>query len=142
MAGGVAASFIAKWDGNSWSALGLGMDYLVFDLVVSGSELYAGGSFTRAGDKISAYVARAYLVSPPGGIVDSVAPSPQSGSAMITLYGNPGHQFDVQRALNLTQPVSWTTLNDSPLEPASDGSFTFTDNSAPNDTAYYRAVER
>src|SRR3954463_9904779 len=57
MVGGVAANRIAKWDGSSWSALGSGMGGggpvdppNVYALAVSGSNLYAGGNFTRAGD--------------------------------------------------------------------------------------------
>lgn len=52
IAGGNAASNVAKWDGTSWSALGPGIgvpgDY-VEALAVSGSNIYAGGSFTNAG---------------------------------------------------------------------------------------------
>lgn len=55
-AGGVAATNIAKWDGRSWSALGPGIAqydpmYLceVAALAVSGTNLYVGGYFTRAG---------------------------------------------------------------------------------------------
>ena len=48
-AGGVAANYIAAWDGSSWSALGSGMDDDVSALAVSGSTLYAGGHFTTAG---------------------------------------------------------------------------------------------
>ena len=51
-AGGVSANYIAKWDGESWSALGSGMggfpdspdpyvNVLVFD--ASGTLLYTGG---------------------------------------------------------------------------------------------------
>jgi len=39
---------IAKWNGTSWSALGSGMNDSVWALTVSGSNLYAGGRFTRA----------------------------------------------------------------------------------------------
>lgn len=46
---GISASFIAKWNGSAWSALGSGMNNTVFALAVSGSDLYAGGSFTTAG---------------------------------------------------------------------------------------------
>ena len=48
-AGGVPASDIAKWDGNSWSALGSGVSGGVRSLAVSGSSLYVGGQFTTAG---------------------------------------------------------------------------------------------
>ena len=37
--GGIAATNIAKWDGSSWSALGLGMGSSVNALVVSGGNL-------------------------------------------------------------------------------------------------------
>jgi uncharacterized repeat protein (TIGR02543 family) len=54
-AGGTTVNYIAKWDGNSWSALGSGMiisslyagvSALIFD---KSGNLYAGGSFTSAG---------------------------------------------------------------------------------------------
>ena len=55
-AGGISANRIAKWNGNTWSALGSGIGGLgsgsfssVNALTVSGSDLYAGGSFTTAG---------------------------------------------------------------------------------------------
>ncbi len=44
----VPVNRIARWNGSSWSALGSGMDYVVFALSVSGSNLYAGGLFTWA----------------------------------------------------------------------------------------------
>src|SRR6185436_16714028 len=73
-AGGIAANYIAKWDGSNWSALGSAMDgraelfnrFSVFALAISGSNLYAGGSFTTAGGKASAYIARAVLGDAPG----------------------------------------------------------------------------
>ena len=54
-AGGVMATNIAAWNGSTWSALGSGITAdgddgtYVFALAVSGSTLYAGGSFTTAG---------------------------------------------------------------------------------------------
>ena len=48
--GGVAnTSYIARWNGSVWSALGTGMNGSVTALAVSGTNLYAGGSFTIAG---------------------------------------------------------------------------------------------
>jgi hypothetical protein len=58
MAGGNAASYIAKWDGNSWSALGSGMNGYVYTLAVSGTNLYAGGEFTTAGGNNANLIAK------------------------------------------------------------------------------------
>src|SRR5437660_6404924 len=43
--GNTNANHIAKWNGNSWSPLSLGLNNAVFTLVVSGTKLYAGGRF-------------------------------------------------------------------------------------------------
>ena len=48
-AGGIAVNRIAKWNGSTWSALGTGMNAVVYALALSGSDLYAGGDFTTAG---------------------------------------------------------------------------------------------
>ena len=37
---------IAKWDGSNWSALGYGGDDYVYDIKVSGGNVYVGGQFT------------------------------------------------------------------------------------------------
>jgi hypothetical protein len=55
VAGGNAASHIAKWNGSSWSALGSGIGNVpgefpwLYALAVSGSDLYVGGVFATAG---------------------------------------------------------------------------------------------
>jgi hypothetical protein len=55
MAGGIAANRIVRWNGSSWSALGSGVagGFIpapgVYELVVSGSNVYAAGNFTTAG---------------------------------------------------------------------------------------------
>lgn len=46
--GDVAASRIAKWDGNHWSALGSGLNGSVNALALLGTTLIAGGSFSGA----------------------------------------------------------------------------------------------
>ena len=56
-AGGASVSNVAKWDGTAWSALGAGISSpvgsnfapAVSALVISGSDVYVGGTFTLAG---------------------------------------------------------------------------------------------
>lgn len=52
-AGGSAASRIASWNGSTWSTLGTapndGLNGTAYALVVQGSDLYVGGSFTANG---------------------------------------------------------------------------------------------
>src|SRR5688572_5158888 len=57
IAGNVLAASIAKWDGNSWSALGSGITHpscsgctpVVYALAVYNGNLIAGGDFNTAG---------------------------------------------------------------------------------------------
>jgi hypothetical protein len=57
-AGGVVASYIAKWDGESWSDVGGGFNGGVSKLAVSGGELYAAGGFTLAGNVAANRIAK------------------------------------------------------------------------------------
>ncbi len=65
-AGSVAANRIARWNGSSWSALGLGMDNFVNALAVYDDDgsgphapnLYAGGGFITADENVVRRVAR------------------------------------------------------------------------------------
>jgi trimeric autotransporter adhesin len=63
-AGGITASNIARWNGSAWSALGLGIAGTPFGalpvlaLAVSGSDVYVGGTFTRAGGVASTNIAK------------------------------------------------------------------------------------
>jgi len=52
----VSANSIASWDGSSWSNLGSGMNDWVNTLAVYDNKLIAGGYFTTAGGKVSAYI--------------------------------------------------------------------------------------
>jgi len=137
-ADGTAANYIARWNGSGWFDLGSGMDRdsVVRNLAASSTELFAAGGFTRAGGKISPYLARARI----GSIAKSVAPTNSAASIQFSVVT--GYEYDVQRATNLTPQITWTTVTPSPLSPASDGAFTFTDTNAPRGTAFYRAVER
>ena len=62
-AGGSGATNVAKWNGNAWSALGTGIGGFsstttVNALAVSGSDLYAGGTFETAGGNSANNVAK------------------------------------------------------------------------------------
>lgn len=61
LAGGGIATNIALWDGNNWSALGLGIGGSAFasvnTLLASGTNLYAGGFFTLAGSTAATNIA-------------------------------------------------------------------------------------
>src|SRR6185503_4451417 len=62
-AGGITVNRIAKWNGSSWSALGLGIGANdgfagVSALAVSGTNLYAGGYFTTAGSVFANCIAK------------------------------------------------------------------------------------
>jgi len=62
-AGGNPANSIAKWNGSSWSALGSGVgvdtyEGWIYALAISGSDVYAGGSFTRAGGNTANSIAK------------------------------------------------------------------------------------
>lgn len=62
LAGDVEANRVARWDGQSWSALGSGMDGPVLEMIVfddgSGPALYAGGGFDTAGGVDASSIAR------------------------------------------------------------------------------------
>ncbi len=54
----VSASRMARWNGSSWSSVGAGVNNAVYALVGSGSDLFAGGSFTVAGGVGANYIAK------------------------------------------------------------------------------------
>jgi hypothetical protein len=57
-AGGVNVNRIAQWNGSSWSAMGSGMNAVVYALIGFDGDLIAGGTFNIAGGNVSAYWAR------------------------------------------------------------------------------------
>ncbi len=77
VAGGLAARYIAKWDGNTWSVVGLGTNGPVTALAPFDSPgvhaLYVGGNFTSAGGVPASYFTR-YEGCP-------LAPAPCMGDA-------------------------------------------------------------
>ena len=58
MAGNVPANRIAKWDGQSWTALGDGLNDSVFSLAVVNGNVYAAGYFTFTGTGYAYHIAR------------------------------------------------------------------------------------
>ncbi len=81
-AGGTPVQSIARWDGETWSDVGGGVDGYVSELVVfdeaSGPALYVGGNFLTAGDLPAPHVARwdgarwSALSDGPGGRVNAL----------------------------------------------------------------------
>jgi trimeric autotransporter adhesin len=67
LAGGEQANYLARWDGSAWHTIGSGSDNgvttpgwfaIVKVLATSGSDLYVGGQFSRAGEIDANSVAR------------------------------------------------------------------------------------
>lgn len=58
IAGGIAANYIARWNGTNWSPLGTGMNSPVHAVCVYNGQLIAGGAFTTAGGSNVNYIAR------------------------------------------------------------------------------------
>lgn len=138
-AGGSAANNIAKWNGSNWSALGSGMGStlsgtlpFVYALAVSGSDLYAGGAFTTAGGKVSAYVAKA-VVSPP---VLALEPDGADGY-LVRFSGVPGTAYRLQRARALAGP--WDS--GAPQTAPASGRVEFRDTSPAPGQTFYRVVQ-
>ena len=57
MAGDIACSRLAQWDGHSWRPLGAGTNGPVYALEVFGSGLVAFGDFTTAGGIAANHIA-------------------------------------------------------------------------------------
>ena len=51
-------SFIARWDGKTWTELGDGLNGIVYAIAATDTDLYAGGAFTKAGGQPANHVAR------------------------------------------------------------------------------------
>jgi hypothetical protein len=119
--------------GGSWSALGSGMNYDVSALAVSGGTLYAGGSFTTAGGKVSAYAAGAVIN--PGNWLSIQANVPGPRTNTLTYVGIPNTNYVTQYATNLTgSPWFALTTNST----AANGIGTVQDPAATDPQRFYR----
>ncbi len=54
---GISTSYIAKWNGAEWSAVGTGCNSKIYALYVHENLLYAGGNFTTCGGTTVHYIA-------------------------------------------------------------------------------------
>lgn len=93
-AGGVAANFIAQWNGTSWSPLGAGLNGSVSCLAVAPSgDLLVGGYFTNAGATPARGVARwngtawAPLGNGPTASPNDIAVQPNGNVMSVSRYG-------------------------------------------------------
>lgn len=101
-AGGVPANKIAKWNGTSWSAMGLGFDAVGIDEYVKSAAVwngifFAGGAYTQAEGNPMNYIAQWY--EPPAG-----APVAWINSSSSTLCGSGCIDF-LDNSTN--NPTSW-----------------------------------
>src|SRR5262245_57644870 len=80
------------------------MSGIVYALAVAGSDLYAGGSFTTAGGKVSPYIARAYLLPIP-----ALSVLPSDTEIMISWPSADTAGFALEQAGTLAAPSSWVT---------------------------------
>ena len=83
-AGGNPTRFIAKWDGVSWSDVGLGVDSMVASFCVFNHALYVGGFFLNAGGNNANHIAKWLSLA---GIDDT------SELSEIDLFPNPTNSF-------------------------------------------------
>ncbi len=104
-------------------------------LAVSGSNVYAGGTFTTAGGKVSAYVAEA-IIGPDVGRFRSLTYSPARGFGFTFSDGTLGQYYFTQTSPSLAAGswVNWLGFTYT-------GPVTFTDPSTPaTPRKFYRAV--
>ncbi len=84
---------------------GVGMGgYWSDALAVSGSDLYAGGGFTTAGGKVSAYIARAYLLPLP-----ELSVRRSGAEVMVSWPSADTAGFALEQAGTLAAPPGWIT---------------------------------
>ncbi len=114
-AGGVATNHVARWDGESWSALGGGFDGPVNALAVyddgGGPALYAGGAFHTAGGEPAQGIARwdgsawSALGEGVNGVVSALKAFQSGGSGRPVLYA--GGHFDAAGGMPASNVASW-----------------------------------
>jgi hypothetical protein len=136
-AGGLAASNVAKWTGTNWSTLGSGMGGgnnspapYVYSLAVLGNDLYAAGTFTTAGRKASAYIARAYL--PPLPILSVLRSQPNMTVSWPSSYAP---EFVLEQAEIMAALPTWVSNTDSVKDDGTNRSISV---QATNESRFFR----
>ena len=118
-ADGAEANNIAKWNGTVWSALGTGVSGTAVALALDQNRLFAGGYFTQAGGKVSAYFAlwQPEGVMPPNPpIVSGITPTANTTPTWTWTSGGGGNGI-YRYQLDATGGP-WTATTDPAFTPA------------------------
>ena len=114
--GATNASYIAKWNGSAWSAVGSGLSgeaALVDALADDGAgHLFVGGYFFLAGTNVSPHIAQANLGSAPPVLLLPQVQTAEAGAAVhlaVNAAGEPPPAY--QWYLNGTNLLSCTSSN-------------------------------
>jgi hypothetical protein len=81
------------------------MDGFVYALALSGTNLYAGGQFNAAGNKVSAHIAKAIIIAARGHFT-SLNVSPAAGFSCTFHDASVGQPYRIQTSPSLAGP--WT----------------------------------
>ena len=141
MADGVSANRIARWDGNTWSAMGSGTAAVngsgpdVRALATWGTNLYVGGNFRMAGGKMMSRIARAVLGDAPGynQLVGTLSPG---GDMKFSYVGYPASKYALDRTLDLAPPVNWNGQETNTMTIS--GVLLFTNSPVPGTNNFWR----
>lgn len=131
-AGGVAADYIARWDGKQWAAVGGGLNDTPRAMVADGNNLYVIGNFTTAGSIAANQLARWdgtnwSTVGSGAGPQDEYESSGRLG-ALAVANGNvyvAGYfaSYDGVAAINIARwnGTSWSAIGKGVGQPDTDG---------------------
>jgi hypothetical protein len=131
---GVGAYGVAKWNGTNWSKLDTGIKGAVADLAISGTNLYAGGSFYSAGPYSSQNFAHWVLSAGPPLL--SFPTRISTNRFQFILNGAAGQTYTIQASTNLS-PANWFNILTTN---AITNAFTIVDSQATNRQRFYRAI--
>jgi hypothetical protein len=113
-AGGVSANRVARWNGTTWSPLGLGVNSTVQALaVVPSGDLVAGGVFSTAGGVASAFWAHWTDTGIPWAAEDPTSQAAASGST-LTLPATCAAGFDFNGPVTFRWQRNGTDIANGP----------------------------